>query len=152
MTKFSHIDKSGRARMVDVGDKPPRLRQAVASGMIYLQPETIELIRENQIKKGDVLTVAEVAGVQAAKSTPTLIPLCHPLNITRVVVATKLLPHDARPGVEVTATVRCQGPTGVEMEALTAVSVALLTIYDMCKSAGQQMEIGKIRLLEKTKE
>ncbi len=152
MTKFSHTDKAGRARMVDVGYKPLQLRQAVASGMIYLQPETIELIRENQIKKGDVLTVAELAGIQAAKRTSTLIPLCHPLNITRVVVTTKLLTDDARPGVEVTATVRCQGPTGVEMEALTAVSVALLTIYDMCKSTGQQMEIGQIRLLEKIKE
>ncbi|NQU86308.1 MAG: cyclic pyranopterin monophosphate synthase MoaC, partial [Mariniphaga sp.] len=126
MKKLSHTDKQGKARMVDVGDKPDQIRQAIASGFIQLQPETISLISENKIKKGDVITVAEIAGIQAAKSTSNLIPLCHPLQISKVEVNCKIQPK----GVIVTSIVKCIGKTGVEMEALSAVSVALLTIYD----------------------
>ncbi len=147
--KLSHIDASGRAQMVDVGDKQSQDRVAVASGMIYLQKETIQLVRDNQLKKGDVLTVAEVAGIQAAKNTSALIPLCHPLRLTQVVVTARVQEEGDRQGVGVTATVRCSGQTGVEMEALTGVSVALLTIYDMCKAVDKEMEIGGIRLMEK---
>ncbi len=151
MKAFSHIDKEGRARMVDVGEKPMQQRTAVAQGTIFLQSETIRLIRENQIKKGDVLTVAEIAGVQAAKRTSELIPLCHPLQITTASVKMELMEKDGRQGVLATATVKCKGQTGVEMEALTAVSTALLTVYDMCKAVDKHMEIGQIRLLEKKK-
>lgn len=137
--------------MVDVGNKPVQQRTAVAQGMISLQPETIRLIREDQIKKGDVLTVAEIAGIQAAKRTSELIPMCHPLQITTASVKTKIIEQVDNLGVMVTATVQCQGQTGVEMEALTAVSTALLTVYDMCKAVDKHMEIGQIRLLEKKK-
>lgn len=147
MEKLSHTDDDGRARMVDVGDKPIQKRQASAIGFIRLQPETIRLIRENKMKKGDVLTVAEIAGVQAAKQTAALIPLCHPLQITQIIVNTRLCDE----GVEVSALVSCNGQTGVEMEALTAASIALLTIYDMCKAADKQMTIEKVRLSGKTK-
>lgn len=152
MNQFSHIDERGKARMVDVGSKPTQQRLAVARGMITMRKETVTLIRENQIKKGDVLTVAEIAGIQAAKRTSELIPLCHPLQVAKIEVETQLVDKAARKGVEVTATVRCSGQTGVEMEALTAVSVALLTIYDMCKAVDKSMEMGKVRLLEKKKE
>ncbi len=152
MMKFSHIDKAGKARMVDVGDKPVQQRSATASGFISLQPETIRLISENEIQKGDVLSIAEVAGVQAAKKTADLIPLCHPLLITKVMVKTKLMDELDKRGILVTATVKCQGQTGVEMEALTAVSVALLTIYDMCKAVDKQMIIDEVHLTEKTKQ
>jgi cyclic pyranopterin phosphate synthase len=145
--KFSHTDEEGRARMVDIGDKPIQLRTAVAKGFIRLQPETIRLVRENEIKKGDVLTVAEIAGIQAAKQTPGLIPLCHPLQLTKIKV--KCILTDT--GVEVTSEAKCTGQTGVEMEALTAVSVALLTVYDMCKVVDKNMELGGIHLVEKTK-
>jgi len=147
MTKLTHIDDSGRARMVDVGAKPDQLRIASAEGTISLQPETVRLIRENLIKKGDVLTVAEIAGIQAAKRTPELIPLCHPLMINQVTVTTALSDE----GVAVRSEVRCTGPTGVEMEALTAVSVGLLTIYDMCKAVDKTMRITDIHLTEKSK-
>ena len=147
MKKLSHINEAGKAEMVDVGGKPEQLRQAIASGFIKLTAETIELIQKNQIKKGDVLTVAEIAGIQAAKQTPALIPLCHTLLLDKVKVETKLFEN----GVEVTCLVKSQGKTGVEMEALTGVSVALLTVYDMCKAVDKNMEIGKISLLEKTK-
>ncbi len=152
MMNFSHIDKAGKARMVDVGDKPVQQRSATASGFIYLQPETVRLISENLIKKGDVLSIAKIAGVQAAKKTSDLIPLCHPLLITKVLVETKLMNEPDKRGVQVTATVNCQGQTGVEMEALTAVSVALLTIYDMCKAVDKQMKIDEIYLREKKKQ
>ncbi len=152
MKKLSHLDDAGKARMVDVGSKPIQRRMAVAQGMIFMQEETLRLIRENQIKKGDVLTVAEIAGIQAAKRASELIPLCHPLQVTRVEVGTKLIDEAAQKGVEVTATVRCSGQTGVEMEALTAVSVALLTVYDMCKAVDKSMALGQVRLLEKKKE
>jgi len=133
--------------MVDVGDKPLQKRTAVASGSILLSGETVRLIRENEMKKGDVLTIAEIAGIQAAKETSRLIPLCHPLQLTKVEVKAKL----SETGVDVTAMARCIGQTGIEMEVLTGVSVALLTIYDMCKAVDKQMVIGDIRLLEKNK-
>ncbi|HLO90052.1 MAG TPA: cyclic pyranopterin monophosphate synthase MoaC [Lentimicrobium sp.] len=145
--KFSHTDEKGKANMVDVSMKNMQDRIATASGKIFLQSETISLIRENQIKKGDVLTVAEIAGIQAAKQTSSLIPLCHPLLLTKVEVKTQIFED----GVEVKSMVRCAGLTGVEMEALTAVSVALLTIYDMCKAVDKKMVIGEITLIGKTK-
>lgn len=147
MKKLSHINESGKAEMVDVGNKPDQTRQAIASGTIKLSANAIKLINENQIKKGDVLAVAEIAGIQAAKQTPYLIPLCHTLLLNKVNVNAALQSD----GVEITCLVRSQGKTGVEMEALTGVSVALLTVYDMCKAVDKQMEIGEIRLLEKTK-
>ena len=152
MEGLSHINKEGKARMVDVGDKPVQQRSATASGFICLQAETIRLIADNLIKKGDVLSIAEIAGVQAAKKTADLIPLCHPLLITKVAVETELMSKPDKQGVQVTATVKCQGQTGIEMEALTAVSVALLTIYDMCKAVDKQMKIDNIHLTEKTKQ
>ena len=145
--KFSHIDSEGKARMVDVGNKEQQLRVAVAEGHISLQPETIALIKENNIKKGDVLTISEIAGIQAAKRTSDLIPLCHPLLINKIKIQAVL----DQTGVKVTGEVRCIGQTGVEMEALTGVSVALLTIYDMCKAVDKQMIIDEVRLVEKTK-
>jgi cyclic pyranopterin monophosphate synthase len=148
MDKFSHIDEQGKANMVDVGHKPVQQRMATASGFIRLQKNTIELIEENKMKKGDVLTVAEIAGIQAAKRTHELIPLCHPLQITRASVKTDLQSD----GVRVIAQVQCLGQTGVEMEALTAASVALLTIYDMCKAVDKHMIIEKVVLEEKIKE
>lgn len=147
MNELSHTDPEGKARMVDVSEKPIQLRTAKAAGFISLSQETISLIRDNQVKKGDVLTVAEIAGIMAAKQTPALIPLCHPLNINKIEVKCSL----AEEGVAVTSLVRCNGQTGVEMEALTAVSLALLTIYDMCKAVDKKMVIGKIELIEKTK-
>jgi cyclic pyranopterin phosphate synthase len=145
--ELSHIDPEGKARMVDVGNKNQQFRIAIAEGHITLNHETIALIKENNLKKGDVLTVAEIAGIQAAKQTSDLIPLCHPLLINKVKITTKL----DESGVKVTGEVRCIGQTGVEMEALTGVSVALLTIYDMCKAVDKQMVIGEVRLKEKTK-
>jgi cyclic pyranopterin phosphate synthase len=147
MSKLTHTDEQGRARMVDVGAKPDQERSATAKGYIALAPETVGLIRDNQMKKGDVLTVAEIAGIQGAKRTSELIPLCHPLQVTKVEVNARLLAN----GVEVAATARCVGKTGIEMEALTAVGVALLTVYDMCKAVDKQMVIGDIRLIEKKK-
>jgi cyclic pyranopterin phosphate synthase len=145
--KFSHTDDKGKANMVDVGGKPIQQRMAAASGRISLSAETIRLIHENEMKKGDVLTVAEIAGIQAAKETSRLIPLCHPLQLTKVQVKARL----NETGAEVTSQVKCVGQTGVEMEALTAVSVALLTIYDMCKAVDKAMVLGDIVLTEKTK-
>lgn len=146
--KFSHTDDKGKANMVDVGSKPNQVRVAKAVGLINLKPETISLIRENSMKKGDVLTIAEVAGIQAAKRAADLIPLCHTLLLTKVDVKTLITDK----GVEVNSMVKCIGQTGVEMEALTAVSVALLTIYDMCKAVDKEMVIGEVKLLEKTKQ
>lgn len=145
---LSHTDSSGKASMVDVSNKPTQIRTAVASGHISLSEETRSLIRENQIKKGDVLTVAEIAGIQGGKKTSELIPLCHPLQITKIDVKAEL----DKTGVKVTSMAKCDGQTGIEMEALTAVSVALLTIYDMCKAVDKSMLMGEIRLIEKTKE
>ena len=147
MKKFSHVDKKGKANMVDVGHKPEQLRIARASGFIKLSSDTIKLVKQNEIKKGDVLTIAEIAGIQAAKRTPDLIPLCHPLQLTKIDVKAKIVTNT----IEVNSEVRCVGQTGVEMEALTAVSVALLTVYDMCKAVDKKMEISNIILIEKTK-
>ncbi|MCF8233554.1 MAG: cyclic pyranopterin monophosphate synthase MoaC [Bacteroidales bacterium] len=148
MPKLSHTDQNGKAKMVDVGHKPDQLRVAKAVGQISLQLETIKLIRENQIKKGDVLTIAEIAGIQGGKRTSELIPLCHPLPITKISVKA----HLADDCVIVESEARCTGKTGVEMEALTAVNIALLTIYDMCKAVDKEMEMFGVRLIEKTKE
>lgn len=148
MKKFSHTDESGKARMVDVGDKPQQRRMARAEGFIHLQPDTVRLIRDNEMKKGDVLSVAEIAGIQAAKKTSELIPLCHLLPLSHVSVKANLQER----GVKVESEVTCTGSTGVEMEALTAVSTALLTVYDMSKAVDQKMQIDGIRLVEKRKE
>jgi cyclic pyranopterin phosphate synthase len=144
---LSHVDGTGKANMVDVGAKPQQFRMATASGHITLGGETLALIRENKMKKGDVLTIAEVAGIQGGKRTSELIPLCHPLLITKLDVAATI--DDT--GVKVESMARCTGQTGIEMEALAAVSIALLTIYDMCKAVDKSMVIGDIRLNEKTK-
>lgn len=147
MTKLSHIDNKGKANMVDVGNKPIQQRAATAIGKISLNKETLNLIKENNIKKGEVLVICEIAGIQAAKKTSELIPLCHPLQITKVDVKAKIIST----GIEVTSQVKCIGQTGIEMEALTAVNVALLTVYDMCKAVDKKMVIGPIQLIEKTK-
>jgi len=141
------MDERGRARMVDVGDKPDTQRTAVARGEIHMLRSTFDLIRDGQVKKGDVLTVAQIAGITAAKRTAELIPLCHPLALTRIEVELEL--EESLPGVVITATVQTRGKTGVEMEALTAVSVAALTVYDMAKAAEKTMRIQNIRLVEK---
>jgi len=145
---FSHLDQDGRARMVDVGDKAVTTRAATAEGEIRMSPEAFRLVADQAVAKGDVLTVAQVAGTMAAKRTADLIPLCHPIGLDHVEVETRL--DDTLPGVRVRASVRAVGRTGVEMEALTAVSVALLTVYDMVKAADRAMELGAIRLVEKT--
>ncbi|MDD3860145.1 MAG: cyclic pyranopterin monophosphate synthase MoaC [Bacteroidales bacterium] len=146
--KFSHINnKTGKANMVDVGDKPESLRIAVATGFIKLSPKTVKMINENTMKKGEVLSISEFAGIMAAKKTPELIPLCHQLNLTKVDVTA----NTETEGVRITATTKCIGQTGVEMEALTAVSIGLLTIYDMCKAIDKNMVLEDIKLLEKTK-
>jgi cyclic pyranopterin phosphate synthase len=145
--KLTHLDEQGRARMVDVGHKPDTERTATARGEVQMKQETLDLIRAGQIKKGDVLTVAQIAGIIAAKRTSELIPLCHPLPLTRVDVDLAL--DESIPGVVITATAKTIGKTGVEMEALTAVSVAALTVYDMAKAAEKTMRIQNIRLVEK---
>jgi len=146
--ELSHTDETGRATMVDVGHKTPQRRRAVARGQIALAEKTRTLVRDNQMKKGDVLTVAQIAGIQAAKRTADLIPLCHPLALDRIDVQLELTDT----GVSATAEVCCIGRTGVEMEALTAVSVAMLTVYDMCKAVDKEMRIGEITLVSKEKE
>ena len=146
MSKLSHIDAHGKAKMVDVGAKPDTERVAVASGKVHLASETIELIRREGLPKGDVLTVARLAGIMGAKRTSELIPLCHPISLTSVQVELDL--HDW--GVEITATARSVGKTGVEMEALTAVSVAGLTVYDMVKAVDRSATISEIRLEAKS--
>jgi cyclic pyranopterin phosphate synthase len=148
MQKLSHTDEKGKANMVDVGQKPDQQRRAKAEGFISLSGETVKLIRENQMKKGDVLTIAEIAGIQGGKKTSELIPLCHPLSITKIDVKTELTDE----GVKIISEARCIGKTGIEMEALTAVSVALLTVYDMCKAVDKNMAISGIHLIEKTKQ
>ncbi len=145
---LTHIDAAGEAHMVDVGDKAETVRSATAEGHVKMAAETLELIRKGNAKKGDVIATARLAGIMAAKQTANLIPLCHPLMLTKVAV--EISPDDRLPGLRVTATARLTGRTGVEMEALTAVSVACLTIYDMAKAADRAMEIGGIRLLEKS--
>jgi cyclic pyranopterin phosphate synthase len=145
--KLTHLDDSGRARMVDVGDKPDTERLAIARGEVVMKRATLDLIRAGTMKKGDVLTVAQIAGINAAKRTSELIPLCHPLPITHIEVTLSL--DDTLPGVVITASVKTTGKTGVEMEALTAVTVAALTVYDMAKAAEKTMKIQNIRLVEK---
>jgi cyclic pyranopterin phosphate synthase len=145
---LSHVDAQGKPRMVDVGAKPASTREAKAEGSITLSPEAFDLVRAHAGPKGDVLVTAELAGVMGAKRTSELIPLCHPIGIDHVEVRVSLDPD--LPGARARSTVRTVGRTGVEMEALTAVSVALLTVYDMVKAAGHGMEIGPIHLTQKT--
>jgi len=158
--ELSHLDEHGRARMVDVGAKPDTERVAIAKGEVHMRPATLALIRAGALKKGDVLTAAELAGVMAAKRTAELIPLCHPLPLTQILVEVRTMEAaetetndgnegDLIKGVEITATVRTTGKTGVEMEALTAVAVAALTVYDMAKSVEKTMRITGVRLVEK---
>ena len=148
MSKLTHLDDQGRARMVDVSGKDVTVREATARGRITMALETLAMITEGRAKKGDVLAAARIAGIMAAKKTHELIPLCHPLAIASVSV--DFIPDSAAHAIDVAATVKVEGKTGVEMEALTAVSVACLTIYDMCKSADRAMRIGDIRLTEKS--
>jgi cyclic pyranopterin monophosphate synthase len=145
--RLTHLDETGKANMVDVSAKLDTERTAIARGEVKMLPATFELIRAGQVKKGDVLTIAQIAGIQAAKRTSDLIPLCHPLPLSKVDVTLRL--DESLPGVEITVLAKTTGKTGVEMEALTAVSVAALTIYDMAKAAEKTMQIQNIRLLEK---
>jgi cyclic pyranopterin phosphate synthase len=146
--QLSHLDDQGNARMVDVGSKQIQKRVAEATGLVRMAPDTLRAIKEEQVKKGNVLAVARIAGIQAAKATPTLIPLCHPLPLDAVEIAFEYSVE----GIEVTCSVSCQARTGVEMEALTGVSVALLAIYDMCKAIDKGMALEGIRLIRKRKE
>ena len=148
MNDFTHFNENGRAKMVDVSEKSETSRTAVAAGCVRMNRETFELVKSGGMKKGDVLGTAQIAGIMAAKRTPDLIPMCHTLLLSGVDMAFEL--NDADCTVEITATVRCQGVTGVEMEALTAVSVAALTVYDMCKAVQKDMEITDIRLHSKS--
>ncbi len=145
--RFTHTDSRGKAKMVDISGKKPQLRFAAATGHITMQEKTIKLLRENEIEKGDVLTVAEIAGIQAAKRTPELIPLCHPIHLSKVDVSLELVSD----GVRVESSVQCVDRTGAEMEALVAVTTALLTVYDMCKAVDSHMTIDEVKLLEKKK-
>ncbi len=147
ISKLSHTDEQGRACMVDVTDKPSQQRRASATGFIRINSKTIRLIRENNMQKGDVLATAEIAGIQAAKKTSELIPLCHPLSITKVDVSASIKNN----GIRITSDVKCTGQTGVEMEALVAVSIALVTIYDMCKAVDRSMIMEDVRLISKEK-
>ena len=151
MSALTHFDTQGQAHMVDVAAKPATHRIATASGRIEMLPATLTLIESGTSKKGDVLGIARIAGIQGAKQTSTLIPLCHPIALTRVAMAFEVVAADGAQSAHVacTATAETVGPTGVEMEALTAVQVALLTIYDMCKAADRGMTIGNVKLLEK---
>ncbi len=145
--KLSHVDEKGKANMVDVGNKPLQTRTAKAEGFIRLQTETIKQIQQNTMKKGDVLTVAKIAGIQGGKQTSSLIPLCHPLQISKIDVETTI----TKEGVQVTSYAKCTGQTGIEMEALTAVHITLLAIYDMCKAIDKTMVMENIHLVEKSK-
>ena len=148
MSELTHLDKDGRASMVDVGHKDTTTREAVAEGSVCMAPATLAAIRDGAVPKGDVLSSARIAGIMAAKRTPDLIPLCHPLPLTKIAVDFQIDEENSR--VTITATVRCRGRTGVEMEALTAVSVAALTIYDMAKALEKTMTIGNVQLLHKS--
>lgn len=148
MADFTHFNEQGRAKMVDVGEKPETVRTAVAAGRVLVSPETFALIKSGGMKKGDVLTVAQVAGVMGAKRTPDVIPMCHPILIDGIDL--RLWLDESRLSVEIEASVSCSGRTGVEMEALTAVSTAALTVYDMCKAVQKDILISDIHLLEKT--
>jgi len=147
MKKLTHLDKKGRAKMVDVTDKQLTVREATAKGSVYMKPETLKLIQDKNIPKGDVLCVARVAGIMAAKKTSELIPMCHPLNITSVNIDFNL--DNKKNKIDMEAQVKIVGQTGVEMEALTAISVAALTIYDMCKAVDKGIIISNIMLMEK---
>ena len=147
MSELTHLDEDGRASMVDVGHKETTSRQAVAEGSVYMAPSTLAAIRDGNVPKGDVLASARIAGIMAAKRTPDLIPLCHPLPLTKIAIDFEVDEPQSR--VIITAAVHCKGRTGVEMEALTAVSVAALTIYDMAKALEKTMTIGSIQLLQK---
>ncbi len=146
--KLSHLDEKGEARMVDVSEKPTTARMAVAKGVVQMDPATLRLIEEGALAKGEVLQVARIAGIMAAKRTADLIPLCHPLSLSSVAI--EFAPDEARSLIEVTATAKVTGPTGVEMEALTAASVACLTIYDMAKAVDRAMRITDLRLVHKS--
>jgi cyclic pyranopterin phosphate synthase len=148
MEKLSHIDETGKPRMVDVSAKPDTEREAVARGVVRMKPETFDLLKKNALPKGNVLTTAQLAGIMAAKKTPDLIPLCHPLLLGNISVDFSL--DDAQSAVEITAVVKSTGKTGVEMEALTATAIAALTIYDMCKAVDKSMKIENIRLVKKS--
>ena len=148
MAEFNHFDRDGNAHMVDVGNKPATARRATVKGHIKMAPATLKMICDDTAKKGDVLAVARLAGIMGAKQTAALIPLCHPMGLDHVSI--DLDPDDGLPGIIITATCCVTGPTGVEMEAMTAVSVAGLTIYDMCKAVDRGMEIGAIRLTHKS--
>ena len=148
MEGLSHVDEQGRAKMVDVSAKADTEREAVARGLVLMKPETLKLVSEGGISKGEVLSVARVAGIMAAKHTPSLVPMCHPLLLTHVEVDLRLDTDIS--AIEITATVRTTGKTGVEMEALTAVTGSALTIYDMCKAVDKAMRIEKVRLVRKT--
>jgi len=148
MPEFTHIDKQGRVRMVDVSEKKPTLRVAVAQGVVSMNPDTFEMMMNQTLKKGNVLETARIAGIMAAKKTSELIPMCHPLNITHIAV--DFFPDNAKNKLRIEAAVRAIDQTGVEMEAMTAVSVAGLTIYDMCKSYDREMMISDICLIEKS--
>lgn len=147
MPELTHTDTNGKASMVDVGNKPESLREARAEGFIQLNSNTLKLINDNQMKKGDVLAVARISGIQATKQTSNLIPLCHTLLLQKVSVDFEILKN----GIKTLSYVKCTGQTGVEMEALTAVNIALLTIYDMCKAVDKEMVMREIRLVSKTK-
>ena len=147
MNELSHVDARGQARMVDVGDKPDTVREARARGAVVMQPTTLELIRQNAVQKGDVLAVAKIAGIMAAKRTSELIPLCHPLPLATVDLTFQFIAQEAR--IDIESKARVTGKTGVEMEALTAVAAAALTVYDMCKAVDRDMRITDIRLIEK---
>ena len=148
MADFTHFDESGRSHMVDITDKGDTVRTATAAGRVLVNAETFRLIRTGGMKKGDVLGVAQIAGIMGAKRTPDIIPMCHPILLKGVEVSFAL--NEAELAVEITATARCTGATGVEMEALTAVSVAALTVYDMCKAVQKDMVIDSVRLLKKS--
>jgi len=148
MAEFTHFDAEGKAVMVDISDKDVTERVAEARGSVIMQPETLAMIRDGGVKKGDVLSVARLAGIMGAKRTPDLIPLCHPVNLTSIKV--DLTIDEARSAVDITATCKLEGRTGVEMEALTAVTVAALTVYDMCKAADRSMRITEVRLTQKS--
>jgi cyclic pyranopterin phosphate synthase len=147
MKKLTHLDRQGRAKMVDISEKPVTRREAVARGSVYMKHETLHLIQEKRVPKGDVLCVSRVAGIMAAKRTPELIPMCHPLNITSVNIDFSL--DNNKNKIDIEARVKITGATGVEMEALAAVSAAALTIYDMCKAVDREMVISEIMLMEK---
>ena len=148
MAEFTHFDSDGNAHMVDVGSKPATARCAIVKGHVKMAPSTLQMIIDGTAKKGDVLGVARLAGIMGAKHTATLIPLCHPMGLDHVSI--DMQPDDKLPGISITATCSVTGPTGVEMEAMTAVSTAALTIYDMCKAVDRCMEIGAIRLTHKS--